>query len=124
MARVPVGVEPPRRGCQFENRQKTRCSQPPGRISPCFACLIQAGLIKVATCRLIRIIARQFIQVAPVGRIQVIACESVQVAACEFTKTARRELVKGAQFQDKQRAANGFGSPRRPLRPHHLPWRS
>ena len=101
MARVPGGVEPPRRRCPFENRQKTCCSESPGRISPCFACLVQAGLIKVAACRLIRIIAHECFQVAPVGCIQVVACESVQVATCAFTKTARLELVEGAQFQGK-----------------------
>jgi hypothetical protein len=117
MARVPGGVELPRRGSQFENRQKTCCSESPGRTSPCFACLIKTGLIKVAACGFIRIVARGLVQIAPGEFIQAVACAFVQVATCEFTRTARRELIESAPFQGK-RTANRSGSPRRPVCPH------
>jgi len=125
MARVPGGVELPRRGGRFENRQKTCCSQPPGCTSPCFACLIQTGLIKVAACRCltvggcgcVRIVASgECVQVIKDERFQIASGEFIPVATCEFNRTARRQFVQNAQRQDG-RPANGDGAPRRPVRP-------
>lgn len=115
---MPGGVELPRRGGRFENRQKTCCSASPGRTSPCFACLIKTGLIKVAACDFIGIVARGFVQIAPGGLIRIVAWEFVQVASGECTRTARRdERLENARIQGK-RTANGFDSPRRPVCPY------
>lgn len=120
MARVPRGIELPRRGGRFENRQETCCSEPPGRISPCIACLIKIGLIKVAArrgiqvvaCECVQITARGFVQIGPCEFIQGVAYEFVQVATRGFTRTSRREFVESAQWQAKRTANNGPGSPR------------
>jgi hypothetical protein len=120
MARVPRGIELPRRGGQFENRQKTCCSESPRRISPCFACLIKIRLIKVAArsaiqvvaCECVQITARGFVQIAPCEFIQGVAYEVVQVATRGFTSTSRREIVESAQWQAQRTANNRPGSPR------------
>jgi hypothetical protein len=138
MARVPGRVESARPGGEFENRQKTCCSEPPGFISPCFACLTEIGLIKVAAHRVIPAIAggcvqittRGFGPVAPREFIQAVARECVQVAveAGKLIGTARGKRVKGARCQGKRTAQGAGWSPGRPVRPRdgkpdRGPWR-
>ncbi|MBV8899447.1 MAG: hypothetical protein JOY92_04965 [Verrucomicrobia bacterium] len=112
---MPGGIEPSRRGGRFENRQKTCCPASPGRISPYFACLIEAGLIQVAAHAFIRIVAEALVQIAPGEFIRIVACDYVQVAPRERTRAACRELVANAQFQEKRTANGCRWPPRRPV---------
>lgn len=114
MACLPGGVESARHGGEFENGQKTCCPESPGCISPCFACFIEIGFIKVAPCRAVPVIAcacvqttaRGVIRIAPGRFIPFVTCERIRIVAREFSRVAPGEFSRTAYRKPVENAGH------------------